>query len=103
MNKSTEIDKEWRNETRLRPQRRGPRSMDGREKFEELDKLYEEGNESWDTSSHNTIDYKLEREKLSKTFTFGAGQLYKHIKRQRLVKRSISAGNFNWNILVQKQ
>ena len=48
----TEIDKEWRNETRKRPQRRRPRSEEGKEKYKELEELYEEGNESFDTSSH---------------------------------------------------
>ena len=102
-NAETEIDREWRNETRERPQRRRPRSEEGRKKYEELQKLYEEGAESWDTSSHNSIDYKLDREKFNRSFTFGEGEVYKHIKRQRLVKRSLSAGNFNWNLLVKKQ
>ena len=65
--------------------------------------MYEEGAESFDTSSHATLDYNLDEDNCAKSYTFGEGQKYRHIKRQRLVKRSISAGNFNWNLLVHKQ
>ena len=67
-----------------------------------MEKLYEEGNESWDTSSHATIDYKYDPNEEARSYTYGQDKKYSHIKRQKLVKRSLSAGNFNWNILVKK-
>ena len=57
---------------------------------------------SFDTSSHHTIDYQLETHS-AKSFTFGLNiSRYQHLKRQRPAKRSLSAGNFNWNLLVTR-
>ena len=56
---------------------------------------------SYDTSSHHTIDY-LVSERSYKTYTFGTGRRYPHLKRQKPIKRSLSHRNFNWNILVRR-
>ena len=56
---------------------------------------------SFDTSSHHTIDYLI-KTKPAKSYTYGQGNKYIHLKRQRPTKRSLSAGNFNWNILVNR-
>ena len=58
-------------------------------------------NVSFDTSSHHTIDYILE-DLTSKSFTFGQNGGYRHLKPQRPIKRSLSTGNFNWNMLVDR-
>ena len=58
---------------------------------------------SFDTSSHHTVDYLLET-RSAKSFTFGmaSNTRYQHLKQQRPAKRSLSAQNFNWNILVDR-
>ena len=89
------IDPEWRRESR--PKRVRPKSANERtdKRLEMLD------NVSFDTSSHHTIDYILE-DITAKSFTFGENGGYRHLKRQRPIKRSLSAGNFNWNLLVDR-
>ena len=56
---------------------------------------------SFDTSSHHTIDYLIENNS-AKTYTFGQDAKYIHLKHQRPIKRSLSHGNFNWNLLVDR-
>lgn len=56
---------------------------------------------SFDTSSHHTIDYLVE-EKSCKTYTFGHDRRYQHIRKQKPMRRSLSAGEFNWNLLVSR-
>lgn len=58
-------------------------------------------NVSFDTSSHHTIDYLVE-DLTAKSYTFGKNGGYAHLKRQRPIKRSLSHGNFNWNLLVDR-
>ena len=48
-------------------------------------------NMSFETSSHATLDYLLEKE-MNKSFTFGFGRRYmNHIKMPRPKKRTLSA------------
>ena len=57
---------------------------------------------SFETSSHNSIDYLLQ-EVEAKSFTFGFGRRYKyHIRMPRPKKRTLSAASFNWNLLVDR-
>ena len=58
-------------------------------------------NASFDTSSHHTIEYQLDC-RSSKSFTFGHDRRYTHIRKQKPCKRSLSHGNFNWNLLVNR-
>ena len=58
-------------------------------------------NASFDTSSHQTIDFLI-KSRPAKSWYYGQGGRYEHIKKQRPVKRSLSAHNFNWNLLVQR-
>ena len=58
-------------------------------------------NVSFETSSHHTVDYILE-DKTAKSFTFGQNGGYQHIRKQRPIKRSLSVGDFNWNMLVNR-
>ncbi len=92
-NQATYVDADWRRETR--PKRIRPLSENNREIKENDKKLKMLDSASFDTSSHHTIDYLLD-ERSVKTYTFGCQPRYKHVKRQKPVKRSLSAGNFNW-------
>lgn len=57
---------------------------------------------SFDTSSHHTIDFLVEKNS-AKSFTFGFGRKYMHhIRKPRPVKRTLSANSFNWNLLVDR-
>lgn len=58
---------------------------------------------SFDTSSHHTIDYLVETAS-AKSFTFGIDSCsrYPHLKKQVPKKRSLSVGNFNWNMMVDR-
>ena len=57
---------------------------------------------SFETSSHATLDYLLEKE-MTKSFTFGFGRRYMHhLKMPRPKKRTLSAASFNWNLLVDR-
>lgn len=61
-----------------------------------------ESEESWyETSSHASIDYRVPP--FAKTFQAGDFGGYRHIKRPHRQKRSISAGNFNFNLLVNER
>ena len=57
---------------------------------------------SFETSSHATLDYLLEKE-MTKSYTFGFGRRYMHhLKMPRPKKRTLSAASFNWNLLVDR-
>ena len=56
---------------------------------------------SFETSSHASLDYLLEKE-MVKSFTFGFGRRYKQFRMPRPVKRTLSAASFNWNLLVDR-
>ena len=97
---STLIDADWRRKTR--PKRiRAKSAEEVRTEKLHNKKLKSLDDASFDTSSHHTIDYLVET-RSNKTYTFGEGSRYPHLKRQRPVKRSLSAGNFNWNLLVSR-
>ena len=98
--KCTWIDDDWRKETR--PKRLRPKSAIEKQTEKlaiEKKKALDEA--SFDTSSHHTIDFILEKG-TAKSYTYGQDAKYIHIKKQRPVKRSLSAYNFNWNILVDR-
>ena len=98
--KGTWIDDDWRKETR--PKRIRPKSAQDKQTDRlaiQQRKAFDEA--SFDTSSHHTIDYLVEQS-TAKSYTYGQDVKYIHIKKQRPVKRSLSAHNFNWNILVDR-
>ena len=91
----TEIEKEWRLETRPKKLKRpGSEPAYGKSKLE--------SEESWaETSSHASLDYRVPD--FSKTYHAGDFGGYRHIKKPHRVKCSISAGNFNFNLLVNER
>ena len=98
--KCTWIDDDWRRETR--PKRIRPKSAQDKQTDRLAIKQRKALDEaSFDTSSHHTIDYLVEQS-TAKSYTYGQDRKYIHIKKQRPVKRSLSAHNFNWNILVDR-
>ena len=91
----TEIEKEWRLETR--PKRL--RKVASEPKYA---KSALESEPSWyETSSHASIDYRVPP--FAKTYQAGDFGGYRHIKKPHREKRSISAGNFNFNLLVNER
>jgi hypothetical protein len=77
--KGTDIDPQWRRETR--PKRIRPKSAADKEtrKINEMVTCMDDA--SFDTSSHHTIDY-LVGTKSAKSFTYGSGKRYSgHLKR----------------------
>lgn len=58
-------------------------------------------NVSFDTSSHHTVEYEMDA-RTSRSYTFGVEGRFRHLRRQRPFKRSLSAGNFNWNAMVDR-
>lgn len=98
--KGTIIDAGWRMETRAKRVGRPQSAVN--KKTENLDKrLHNMDNASFDTSSHHTIDYLL-NEGPAKSWTFGHGRRFMHIRKPRPVKRTLSANSFNWNLLVDR-
>ena len=98
----TFVDAQWRRETR--PKKMRPRSSDEAERRQSISKKLDRrvlDGASFDTSSHHTIDYLLDN-RSAKSFTFGKDGRFPHLKKQRPVKRSLSAGNFNWNLMVDR-
>ena len=62
------MDADWRRETR--PKRIRPKSAEEEDKLKYRRKLESLDDASFDTSSHNTIDYLVES-RSAKTYTFG--------------------------------
>lgn len=97
---ATFIEAQWRRDTR--PKKMRSNSAEEITKQRRIDhRVHMLDSASFDTSSHHTIDYLLEACS-AKSFTFGKDGRYPHLKKQRPVKRSLSAGNFNWNMLVDR-
>jgi len=96
---ATFIEAQWRRETRPKRMRANSTAEEvvKQRKIERRIHMLEAA--SFDTSSHNTIDYLVET-RSAKSFNFGQDGRYPHLKRQRPVRRSVSAGDFNWNLLV---
>ncbi len=101
MHADTSIDADWRRATRVKRKRRAKSEEDQSEAKKVDKRIYMLDNASFDTSSHHTIDYQLDS-RSSKSFTFGHDRRYTHIRKQKPVKRSLSQGNFNWNLLVNR-
>ena len=91
----TEIEKEWRLETR-------PKRLKQPVSEHKYVKSALESEDSWcETSSHASLDYRIGA--FGKTYQAGDFGGYRHIKKPHRIKRSISAGNFNFNLLVNER
>ena len=100
VDKGTYIDAAWRRESR--PKRMRAKSAIAQPEHKKIDKrIHMLDSASFDTSSHHTIDFLMDA-RSSKSFNFGQDRRYIHIRHQKPVKRSLSHGNFNWNLLVNR-
>ena len=99
--KGTMIDDDWRRGTRAKPIKR-PKSASNKTTPKLDPRIMAMDDMSFETSSHQTLDFLLEKE-TAKSFTFGFGRRFEgHIKMPRPKKRTLSAASFNWNLLVDR-
>ena len=92
---ATEVEKGWRVDTR-------PKRLRKVVSEENYVKSALESELSWyETSSHASIDYRISP--YAKTYQAGDFGGYRHIKKPHREKRSVSAGNFNFNLLVNER